>query len=99
MIWNKKEVDRYIGIVLPPEVKTFPEGVRPARDGGGGPELFSRAVGVALLLANDGNNLLLDALREKWPEAVQERLPDAGRRKKSKAAGAPLSEPARLAYA
>jgi hypothetical protein len=43
--------------------------------------------------------LLLDALREKWPEAVEERLPDAGRRNKSKAAGAPLSEPARLAYA
>jgi hypothetical protein len=75
MIWDKKEVNRYMDVVLPPEVKTFPDGIRPDRGGGGGPELFSRAVGVAVLLANEGNDLLLDALRKKWPEAVEASLP------------------------
>jgi hypothetical protein len=71
MSWGQDTVDRFVKNTLPPDVKVMPPDVSFVKDGDSNPELFDSALRIAVMLLNeDGNTLLLDALRKKWPEAV-----------------------------
>jgi hypothetical protein len=90
----KENVDHFVSITLSPDIKVMPKDVVLWRDGelsNNNPMLFDSTLRIAVSLADrDNNPLLLDALRKKWPEAVENQLPEARRR----AAAAPVPVPA-----
>lgn len=65
--WRSHDVKNFIAMTLPPgaDVPTFFDGL-----------LFIDALGLAIALREEGK-LLLEALKEKWPEAVENQIHEA----------------------
>jgi hypothetical protein len=97
-LWGEKDVARMIKRVMSPSIKEWPEDVRLAKDDNSNPILFEYALELALDLANiDGKPLLLEALRKKWPDAVNAFLLETGYPVEKILESKP--EPAHMAYA
>jgi hypothetical protein len=78
--WEEQEfVDEFLDAVLPPNIKVMPEDPGDMRNISY-PCLFDGALITAIRLRNwDNKPLLFEALRKKWPKAVEEQLPEAQR--------------------
>lgn len=78
MIWTNEGVDKFIKRVHAPNYPPPAEGMVRFDDG----IPFVEALAIALnnnFNANDGTNPLLEALKNKWPEAVKKYMPEAER--------------------
>jgi hypothetical protein len=75
MIWTQKEVSDFVDTVLPPGEKQCNHGYSEMVE-------FADALATAISEWPEGYinaPLILDALRKKWPEAVETSLPEAHR--------------------
>jgi len=68
---SQDQIGRMVNQTLPPDVKILPRIFDFNEDGSGLRYLFAEELEFAVeLLYKDGDTRLLDALRRKWPEAV-----------------------------
>jgi len=80
---SQEQIDDDVSHTFPPEVKDLPDtGIFVFGDNGfkivGPYNLFAEELELAAeLVYEDGDTRLLDALRQKWPEAVEEGWPKA----------------------